>query len=513
MSVNLYNNLTFNKTPPIARIQDTDYSYEAIIFNSDGIEFKINPNAIADFKIVDELEKFYHYGFITFKNDHDVLESIETVDADNNTKMFNPYIFRGDGRDFLRVSIKPTKQEGDLLTGSSKKDDEFKLSFIFSIYDYEDLFGENRGEKFKKLYFWDFTYQILTERNSHFTTSKYSKGLSDSDRSIYTGEAIKNLLTEIFKEEIQGKIEFNTGFDKGSSKIFYSSPAGFKAIDDLNYLLDRHVSSKETDYSPCIFKKDRNSKFSLLPLTTYFNKAFYKGNERLGNLGGEFLIENFVMGKQDSSDRGNNNSPTRNPGISLFCSNLADYSYVENYNVSNMTADDTQSNMISYYVHNYDHNSKLFTIESNENSFETNNKIYNKNIVNFMKGRAGKSPSSNMNTNLFRKENKNLKHVYNNSTSSEQRLNSGRNKFLLSSIFMNTAISFRTNGNVRRQSGRFVTIQRNNAQSDSSFDNKVMGIYMITNIVHSFTNGGYQNYIVCTKAYNMDDNKLTSNIL
>jgi hypothetical protein len=513
MSINLYNNLTNTQAPPIARLQDTDYSFEVIIFNSDGIEFKINPNAISDFKIVDELEKFYHYGFIVFKNDQDVLESIETVDSDNNTKMFNPYVFRGDGRDFLRVRIKPTKNEGDLISGDSSKNDEFELSFIFSIYDYEDLYGEIKSEKFKKLYFWDYTYQILNEKNSHFTTSKYSKGLSDAERSIHTGDAIKNLLTEIFKDEIQGKIAFDADFDKGSSKVFYSSPAEYKAIDDLNYLLDRHVSSRESDFSPCLFKKERNSSFSLRPITSYFKGAYYKGNNSIGNLGGGFLIENFVMGKQDSSDRGNNNSPLRTPGISLFSSNLADYSYVENYNVSNMSADDAQNNIVSYYVHNYDYNTKLFTVDSNENNFETNNKIYNKNFVNYMKGRAGKSPSSNMSTNLFRKENKNLKHVFNSSTTPEQRLNSGRNQFLLSSIFMNTAISFRTNGSVRRQTGRFITIQRNNSQADSSFDNKIMGIYMITNITHSFIKGSYQNYIVCTKAYNMDDNKLTGKVL
>lgn len=178
-----------------------------------------------------------------------------------------------------------------------------------------------------------------------------------------------------------------------------------------------------------------------------------------------------------------------------------------------MAADDTQNSIVSYNVHNYDHNTKLFTVDSNENNFETNNKIYNKNLVNYMKGRSGKSPSSNMSANLFRKENKNLKHVFNSSKTPEQRLNSGRNQFLMSSIFMNTAISFRTNGSVRRQTGRFITIQRNNSQADSSFDNKIMGIYMITNITHSFIKGSYQNYIICTKVYNMDNNKLTSKVL
>jgi len=512
MSLNLINNLTFNNTPYIARIQDTDYIFEVTIFNGDGRAFRINQNAMVDFKIVDELQRFYHYGFIIFKNDLDVLEAIETIDADNNNKTFNPYVFRGDGRDFIKVTIKPTLADGDLVTGRTPSS-EFVLDFIFSVYDYEDLHDEDRTQKYKKLYFWDYSYMVLCEQDSYFTTSKYSKGLSNSDRSMYTGDAIKNLLKETFEDQLQATITFDKDWDLGSSKLFYSSPAGYKVIDDLNYLIDRHVSSKDNDYSPCILKRERNYNFSLRPINSYFKGAYYKGNQSLGNLGGNYLIENFVIGKEDSSDNTMNNSPIRSPGISINASNLADVSYIENFSVSNMAADDTQSKLVSYYVHNYDNNSKLFSIDSNENNFESNSKIYNKNVVSYMKGREGRSPYTNTSSNKFRSENKNINHVFNNSITPEQRLNSGRNKYLLDSIFLNTTLSLRTNGSTRRQSGRFITVQRNNSQADSSFDNKMMGIYLISSITHSFIKGGYSNYVVCNKMYNMDDSKLSKDIL
>jgi hypothetical protein len=115
--------------------------------------------------------------------------------------------------------------------------------------------------------------------------------------------------------------------------------------------------------------------------------------------------------------------------------------------------------------------------------------------------------------NQTRLTNKSVNHVYNISDNEYQRLNSGRNKFLLSGLFLNTALSFRARGNTARQPGMFITVNRADSQSDNSFDTKLLGIYFVIKVEHFFYKGSYYNNMICIKTYNSNDLNLSDKIL
>lgn len=512
-------NLGFNNgfKSNVVQIQDNNYFFEVLLYNGDGDKVGIKFSAIEELKIIDDLKNFGHYGYIMFENKLDVIESMEYLSTNNNgekSKSFNPFVFRGDGRDFLFINIYPQIKKDDVINEETSfaLQKNFGLSFIFSIYDYEDILTQESGVKFKKLYFWDYAYQVLSEKDSYFSTGNMSQGISDEKRSVFTGDAIKTILRDVFQKDINSKIEIDESrWDKGGEKIFYSTTPGFKSIDDLNYMLDLHVSNKDNNFSPCILRKERIGKWTLFPVVNYFKSAYYRGNNTFGDIGGGYFIENLVLGKLNTGNS-DNNAPLRRPSVGLGTTNFPDYSIIEDFHLSNMNASDLQKEITSHLVHNYNSKSKQFTIDSNNNNINSAMKVYNDFFVSTMKGKTGKSPSTNLPLNLLRTEQRNIQNIYSPWSNENIRLNKGRNKILLSSLFLNTTISFKIRGNTRRQAGRFVSIDRADSMSDNKFDNKMCGMYIILAVEHVFGKGSYFNNLLCSKTYTTEPTNLISTI-
>ena len=496
----------------VVTIGDNKYRFNVIMFNSNGNYVKINYSAVTDFKIIDRITSFYANGYIVFNNQEDALESFNSVgyntDGSNN-ETFTPYSFRGDGRDFLLVNIEPfINNDEDIPYANPKesKKNTIGLNYLFSIYDTEDIIYEDKSMKQKKLYFYDYSYQFLKERNSYFSTGRYNKGKSDTERSMYSGDAIKKLIEETY-QDYGLKATFGE-WDRGGGKIFYSSPAYYKAIDDLFYLLDNHVSEAAFQYCPTILNK-KNDVWTLEPITKIYSQAYYKGNGSFGDIGGPRLTENFIIGKQTADDPTPSNSPIRKPAT-LFSYDLADYSLVDNFQLSHPASSDVNNNFVSHMVHNYDVSKKLFSIDITNNNIQKNLDIYKNTFVNSMKGDKGSSPNSNIPLNQSRILQKTSINKYNPNTDSNIRMNSGRNRFLLSSVLLNTTVSFKCRGNVIRTPSNFITLTRYNKQNDSSFDNKSLGMYMITSVEHVFGSGTYYNNIVAVKTYDFNKNNNTN---
>ena len=68
----------------------------------------------------------------------------------------------------------------------------------------------------------------------------------------------------------KGGFKASSEWDKGGSLLEYHTNAGYKAIDDLQYLIEYHVSEKGYDYVPCILKKTRyTEEYTFIPITIY----------------------------------------------------------------------------------------------------------------------------------------------------------------------------------------------------------------------------------------------------
>jgi len=484
----------------IVTISDNKYKFRVVLFNTDGNVVRINHSAISDFRIVDRITSFYSDGHIVFNNDLNAMEGFNSLGKNNDGSVsnnFDSYSFRGDGRDFLLVDIQPfTEIQSEPSNGTS-----ISLSYLFSVYDYEELIYENNTKQ-KKLYFYDYTYFLLKEKNSYFSTGKFSKGVSNEERSMYTGDAIKKLLETVF---VDYKINIKTGnWDKGGSKIFYSSPAQYKAIDDLYYLLDNHVSDSSNQNSPALLLR-RGDTWSLVPIITLFKNSYIKQS----NIGGPLLTEQFIVGRITSGESTPGLRPLRTPS-SPFSMDLPDYVVVDNFQFIDPSPTDVMNNMTTHIVHSYDVNKKTFNLDIEQNNLEKNLQIFKENFVSTQKGDVGKNPSLNIPSNQTYLQQKSVVNKFNPNRDKISRLNSGRNKFLLSSVLLNASISFRCRGNVTRTPGNFFTISRGDNLSDNKFDNKSLGMYMTTVVEHVFGTGTYFNNMVGVKTYNYSKSNNTT---
>jgi hypothetical protein len=522
-------------TGRVIKIGDNNYFFDVFLFNGEtktGITFA----SIEELSIVDDLRYFFSYGYMVFNDSNDVLESFNGVDGKGSV---TPYTFRGDGRDYLQIEIMPQlKPDDDMVSSVSEKDkEEFCLKYIFSIYKIQEELTEQRGVKYKRLYFWDVDYQFLNEIDSKFSTSevplKMEKGTTASvesntlsnasannkkvkntdDFKRYTGESIKFLLDKCFNKITTIGFKASKEWDIGGTTLEYHTQSGNKAIDDLQYLLQYHVSDKAYNHVPCILKKVRyTEEYSLIPISVYLQNTVMKSTGGgLGSLASGFagllgtsrsLSEDMFLGKMDTSGSGMGTKLNFGSSNSQNSFNAINYNIIENYSFSKADADIVQKDISTHFVHSYDPNG-FFTCSIKSNNFKNSTtSIFNDNVKNL-----SDSPNSQMHDilpkNQLREDNNNVQHVYTSGLGTGQdfqKLNFGRNKALMASIFKNSAIYFRIKGLTRRKSGTFFNVNRTDNQLANDHDKNLLGKYFTTMVIHEFKRGSYYNHIYGTKS-------------
>jgi len=508
-----------------------EFLFDAILYNVNDQFVRLRNQNITEFVIEDNFLNFYHKGYLIFRNDMDAIENIPENLTGVSEKQFSnisyieqtkvlPYSFRGDCRDFLLVDIMPRLDNTNSnFDYGDNLNTQWRLKFLFSIYNTEDILTNEKGAKYKKLYFWDYTYQLLREKNLDFTTAKFANKKDvligdDSDRSIKTGEAVKNIIKTAFPAEEGYKIKFAEEFDEGYTDIFYSCPTDSKALDDLNYVMDRHVSSPGNNYDFCILRKERYSdKWSFRSLKSYFENAYDKSVTKNIDGGGSLHLEKFYIGNFSDSKVDNYNVASRAPTGPTNSAYLPDYSYIEDFNFSPPPGISVQEFLTSHFVNTYDFNGKAFVIDVNENDFSKSLKVYKDNYVNNMKGNIGKNPYTSLTKNEYRVSNINYDAEFTpHFESKDQRLSVGRNEFLKKALFLNNTLNFTAPGLTLRQSGRFISVDRQTSLPESKFDDKLLGTYFVVSVKHVFRNSDYKNEITCVKPYLFNDPKNTEEV-
>ncbi len=242
--------------------------------------------------------------------------------------------------------------------------------------------------------------------------------------------------------------------------------------------MNHHVSEKAYNYVPCILKKIRyTEEYSLIPITAYTKN--------------DSTSEEFTIGKLDPNHGSSlGNIKKFKPSQSQFSFNALNYNIIENYTFMKPEADMIQSDISTHFVHSYDPNG-FFTCSIKSNNF-----------TNSTKG-VFESSNAKTTTNALRENNNNAQHVYSSGLGigqNYQKLNFGKNKGIVASVFKNTAISFTVRGLTRRRSGVYFSVDRNDSQSMSTNDEDVMGKYFTTLVIHDFVGGKYYNHIYGTKS-------------
>lgn len=492
-----------NKTDLISTIEinKTEYDFRVALINPEGKYFGIRYEAIKELVINSALHTYFDDGYIVIDNSYDVLER----QPDGVITDSIPYAFRGDSRDILHIEIMPKVRDSGI---TSAPDEEaravFCLSYDFAIYNIEDVLSPQANTKHRKLYFWDLWHQIMIEKNTCFSTAELLSGndhhlRTNIERGIPTGDAIKGLLRKTLSTDLGFNCTFS-GFDKGSTNIFFTAPAGFKAEDSLQYLLNLHVSSKENNYDAGILRIESFPRgWSFISLSEYFKQAYDAKNDA----GGVLYLERFVIGGNTDQTSTTNFTVvvSRSPKLSIY---FADTNIIENFSFLPPAGQFTQQEVVTKVTYNSDPGTGIFSMDVVENDFEKVQQVYYQNYVAPLKGNKG-APASNLIANKLRSTRQNVEHVYSAITIPEQRLSEGRSDTLLKSVLLNNTISFRVKGATYRDAGRFISIDRDSSLPDSAFDHKMLGIYLIVSVKHTFSGGDYYTDLRCVKTYNFTD--------
>lgn len=475
-------------------LEDMEYDFEAYLINPESRFFILRPAAILDLVIEDNINNYYHQGYAVLDNRMDLLERV----ADEGGPSF---LFRGEGRDIFRFKFTPKLTPGKNINENEGKVKELiSLDFDFVIYNVEEYVEE--GQKKRKIFFHDLYKQILSETNGGFSTGTYSNlsiSSDDDTRSLNTGIAIRELLREVFPSTDGFGVSF-ADFDEGGTKIFFSAPSSYSGDDCLNYLLSKHVSTKDNNNDRCILRIERYPKrWSLVSLSKFFKNAYRQQNDA----GGSLFLENFLLQgfKGGSGSKVLNVVIKRTPSVASYIPRsgiISQFNYIP-------PAAANQNAITSSLVHSYSYSGKSFSIDAKDNTFDSVQTIFQDNYVKNLKGDKGK-PISNLYGNLTRKEQKNTRNVYSTSNySPEQRLGVGRSNVLKNAILMNSCINFSIEGATYRQACRFIGIDRNDDAPASSIDDKMLGIYFIVSVRHIIRDNKYMNDIVAVKVYDYKD--------
>ena len=481
--------------------------------------------------IEENLDDWNTKGWITLSTDYEMIER-GSIPAKDREKIDAPFLFRTDGRNKINIKIYPITIANNSSSDSQLPPEQWEMAYNFVVYDIEDIKTNSATKKTRKFYFWDERYQILLERNIEWSTALYgpNKGnilAKDTERSMPVSDAIKSIIQTAASNSSDG-ISSN-GIKVGSSKggkfiddpdqsinifdldnwdagcssgepnyegsVLYTSPANRNALEDLNYV---YSLFKSEDNSPAFLDLDRydrvgGKRFKLISLKKIIQEANNNQVERIVINDNQEITNSSPYFARAPYNQ-NEDSVIRN-----FQSGIA--SMINNYKfVSMVPIDDL--NLTNKPVHNYNFSQNQFNV------FYTNNTA--KDVLENMKNIAKEGLHS------FSQQNKNneAQLLFNfNKTKSSGLMTS--NCFIQRTFFptdmsmismlkdflmLNQALYFNATGLTIRTPGKFLFVDRDSSTADKNpFDDKFLGQWLITKIVHYFDRESYTTDVICTK--------------
>lgn len=468
-----------------AILNNVEYEFDVFIYNTTTIV------QVADFEellITDNIYSIFTYGHLVI----------------NNTNLIG-YRFNTPSRDMLYVRIRPIPNSQKKNTLSDKI---FTLEYLFEIYDQDEISNPEKFQKFKILKFRDVREQLMDEINWSWNTGEVLKEslgynintsqLSDSDRSVKTGDALKYILDKSLKTFSP---QFADDWDSGATTYFYSSPANFTLMDDIEKILDLHVSGSTGD--KCILKFNRGNTFELRSFADHFKRSVNKQQK----LPGDFTIDIFpiasVVGPYSYEQDTQEGRIPKRAKPERYSYDLAfeidKFIDMINYGYCDLASEDGK-HICSRAVHTYYPTTGVFNIDMKDTGsdelYSTSQRLYADTMG------AGKSyilfPSS---------KRKDVNLILNNVAGLDNdafRLARGRADQLRDLVYMNNSINFYCDGHTARRTGRFATITTQVTLQDTDFEKVINGEWFITRVDHLFTGKNYTNDITAVKTYSYD---------
>jgi hypothetical protein len=485
----------------IVTLNGYQYTYNIVMYNGN-IFVRIPTSLVHELTIIDNIYSIFHYGHLILKNEFDLLGNY-TTNNDNTAGVSildTSYNFNSNiAGDILVIKIKPMNppQNDDSLS-----DTDWSLSFIFSIYDEDEIYEPTSTKKLKIFKFRDVREDILSNTYLPWSTSQLvSKQngsdfnvsqLDNSSRAVKTGDAIQDIIKSTLTT-FENK--FNDVWDVGNTLVFYSSPYNQSRFDTLEYILDRHVSLNTSDNS--ILKLERNGTWTLIPLETYFTNAINKQTK----LPGDFTIDIFNLHNQqytqsDQQSKVNIPPKSKNPYDARV--SLEEFAGLFNYGFNNIANRDSTTELVTTPVHSYSIIKKLFSIDLTDSSIDSIQKKFQSMYINPM---YGEPPTNSIPISPEKQQNLIYNPVFSVFETKSLRIKDGRNRVFQKMLGLSNGLTFNLEGFSIRRSGRFISLVNTGAFPETAFQNTIQGEWFITQVVHTFIGNTYRNDVTCIKPY------------
>ena len=423
------------------------------------------------------------------------------VTSELNQRVFSEsFNFNSDGKETFNIIMAPIGDDNQVTTGL---DEKYLISGWYYVYDETESLLGSGSQKQKIFYLRDIREQKLIETNIQWSsadvvrsTSKFNYNLShlgNSRREAKTGTAIKHLLNTA----LDGNVSTSEFWDEGETSVFYCSPSQSTAYDDLEYMLDRQVSTGTLDN--CILKAERNGELSLLGIDKYFELG-YKEND-IGS-----LICDVFTGESGNFNLSNDPDVVGNviPGHGFLENELMKFDGLDGFSLLHTANTDSNNELISSIVHSYDTTNKQFNIECGNHHISNVISKSQESYADKMPGlRANKTASALLPINADKFDNKLVNHVTGPSGQSSKRLYTGINRTLKKSLYFSPSINFETIGSSHRTPCRFILLSLRNADKDAPLTKILVGEWFISKVNHAFifAANAYSNNISCIKPH------------
>jgi hypothetical protein len=522
----------------------------------DDNRFTINPAAVLNLNISDTVNDWVVDGSILFMylpEDSDISlkktgQTSKTAieGAKDNGQVLKSYQFRGDGFDLLRVKIVPKATSGDgtntLQIGED--DPKWALSYVFSVYDVEDVSNVpglngylSTYMKCMKLYIRDIRYHLLKTINLEYSTTNSSEAVFDPKYDsvdatkqtggvLKTGTAMLDVLNEAISNSSTGTIDFlqydDEDWDTGSTEIFYTSPAEYSALDDFEYLYAHHLSENTLDGSDshdlCLLHTKKAEDIGyvepicLTPIKQLFEKAGSGSTSP-----GELQVEHFFV--TDQTDY----IPQTEGGAGAIYGykapiggnsstvdiKTAKYGQILAYSFVDMSAEINNTLFTTTPVYSVNINERKFKIEFEGNEVTTARKAIANTYINQLY-KEGSSDKLFLPTIHQTKEKENIFPVFSLHGDNEYvRQKKGIGNLIYTGLFQNACICFKVLGLTIRESGTFIGVDRTDGSPDNDYSNKVFGQYFVVKVDHIFEAGGYTNVIWAIKLHRFKESSVS----
>jgi hypothetical protein len=432
----------------VCKINDVEFEYEYTFKNSDGDENKYASSAVKGLTLIDSIFNPFLRGTIAVANPYDLFEE--------------KYLLRGDGRDEVKIFLKP-------------KDEEEKIEEEFILLQ-EDNSGdvEVRSENIKK-------FKIIHKDMLPFMdTIPYNKSFSGK-----IGDILKDIFIELLGED---KID-KENWESGDFDFSYIPPMSFRYIDLVYHLLKYFYGKDGELYTKALIMKNKKiGKYQMMYLTKIFS-------ENKKNTTDAFTTADL----SDKSVAENENNPPPDAKVSKFSSGLKNFAYnTPLYEWNN-------DFFINSVVHGYDkflgvQKMKILKLEDIEKKWKTK-------FVDVFKAIGG-SPKPFVVRNKTTKQK--FRH-YRTPYEVEDTVKMVEAEMCNLLTFYNLNCIFSNVGFTGREAGKFLDIVKIGEVKQKG-DAKMYGRWFVTEVRHIFSSDTYTNEFKCCKTYVGSSSKIKNDV-